>query len=339
VIKVKKIYLRRGFTPIDKHIFIEGKATSFDCYIQRFNGFALWIIKGTVIDAKLMHSIQKNSAQLFIDNKEIKTYHNLIRQIGRVKSIESEPIKLDEAIEDARTLEKSLIAISTHTAQLESIYNVSKSLINAWSLHHTRPLPLDAFYKIAQTLVACNKSKAIAFSNFNSFLDESYSLSAHMSKVAFFASIIGAKLRLDPTDQEKLVLAGLIHDTGKTEVNEDLIEKPEKLTPDEFKTIQSHVSESVIAAKQCGLRDRAILDGIGEHHERLDGSGYPNGLVAGEISQFGKILGVCDVFDALITIKPYRGAYSTFNALMLMREEYNHKLDGRYIRLLISALQ
>ena len=311
----------------------------FDCYIQRFNGFALWIEKGTTIDIKLMNTIQKTTAQLFIDNHEVESYLNLAKEIAQPKSTEIVPKKLEEAVEETLALEGELDSLPLMAQQLQAIYTTSKTLIEAWNQNYTKPLPLKAFYKITQLLVLQNRKKPLSFSHFNCFLDEFYSHSAHMTKVAFFASIIGAKLRLHPTDQEKLVLSALMHDTGKVAVSEALIQKPERLTPEEFQAVQSHVNESVIIAKQCGIRDRAILDGIGEHHERLDGSGYPNGLDRDKISQFGKILGVCDVFDALITTKPYRGAYTTFNALMLIKEEYAHKLDSRYVRLLISALQ
>ena len=339
MIKVKKIYLRRGYTPINKNIFTQGRAISFDCFIQRFNGFALWIEKGTTIDGRLMNVIKKNGVQLFVSNQEVEPYHQEMRKISTSKPMELEPVSLQEAIQQALSLDEDLGNLPTKKSALEYLYKTSKTLINAWSDLHKKPLPLEAFYKISRLLVDYNRDRYLSFSDFNSFLDESYSLSAHMTKVAFFASIIGAKLGLHVTDQEKLVLAGLIHDAGKNEVDETLLEKPQKLTPDEFKAIQLHVNESVIVAKQCGIRDRAILDGIGEHHERLDGSGYPHQFIAAEISQFGKILAVCDVFDALITHKPYRGAYTTFNALMLIKQEYTHKLDSKYLRLLISALQ
>jgi HD-GYP domain-containing protein (c-di-GMP phosphodiesterase class II) len=90
--------------------------------------------------------------------------------------------------------------------------------------------------------------------------------------------------------------------------------------------------------KKAGIKDRLILDGIKHHHERLDGSGYPDGLKIKRISEFGQILAVCDVFDALITVKPYRGAYSTFNALKLMRKEYKDRLNVKYINIFIKLL-
>jgi len=82
------------------------------------------------------------------------------------------------------------------------------------------------------------------------------------------------------------------------------------------------------------------LNAIKEHHERLDGSGYPRGIDSSRISPFGKIIAICDMFDALITIKPYRGAYSTYNALSLIRDESNNsRLDAHYIKLLIKHLR
>mgnify|MGYP000694513977 CR=1 FL=1 len=122
-------------------------------------------------------------------------------------------------------------------------------------------------------------------------------------------------------------------------MDENLLEKPDFLTEAEYKIIKEHSEASVKLVKRSGLKDRIILDGIREHHERLDGSGYPHSLTVKRISQFGKILAVCDVFDALITEKPYRGAYNTFNASALLRDEYKNKLDNDYIHLLIKNLK
>ncbi|MFB1009712.1 MAG: HD domain-containing phosphohydrolase, partial [Sulfurospirillum sp.] len=131
----------------------------------------------------------------------------------------------------------------------------------------------------------------------------------------------------------------MLHDVGKCELDESLLNKPDFLNEDEKRKIQTHSETSVYLVKRSGLKDRIVLNAIKQHHERLDGSGYPHGIDSSRISPFAKIIAICDMFDALITIKPYRGAYSTYNALSLMREEYKNRLDPDYIKLLIKHLR
>lgn len=130
-----------------------------------------------------------------------------------------------------------------------------------------------------------------------------------------------------------------MHDIGKTDIDEALLDKPDLLEDNEFKIIKEHASKSAQITKNLGFHDKIILRTICEHHERLDGSGYPLGFTDTQIYEFAKIIAVADVFDALTTIKPYRGAYSTFNALMLVKKEFKNKLDLKYVAILIKLLQ
>lgn len=341
--KVIKIFLNHGFTPINQNVFKLGTTIDFDCYIKRFNGFVILIEKGTLLDEKIYKKITNHNLQIYVENKSYTKYKKYSFQHRNANDDALEKLKnlsFDDEIAHCNDIKQILSSQADTSEKLKIIYESGKNLLNAWILKkEEKVIPLEALKSLVESLVDIMNQEDITLSDFNGFLDEVYSLAAHLVKVSFFTAIIANKIKLDISDQENVSLAAIIHDVGKCDLDESLLDKPDFLTQAEFKVIQEHVAASVRFAKRSGLKDRIILNAIKEHHERLDGSGYPNALVGKRIGQFGMILAVCDVFDALITQKPYRGAYSTFNASSLLRDEYKNKLDMKYINILIKNLK
>lgn len=341
--KVVKIFLNHGFTPIDNSAFRRGTVLDFDCYIQRFNGFVILIESGTFLNEEIYQKLSNPDLQIYVENKsypKYKLYHDeTVRKIGNV-SEENTFYSFDEAVKNCIDIHKLVLGTKAITEKLKLIYTHSKSLFDAWIKNkEEKYLPIEAIDILAEELVFVVNQERVTLSKFNDFLDEKDSLSAHCVKVAFFASIIGSQIGIDMTDQKKLVLGAILHDIGKYELDDELLNKPDFLSESEIKKIQTHVDASVALVKRSGLKDRIVINAIKEHHERLDGSGYPRGIDSSRISSFAKIIAICDIFDALITIKPYRGAYSTYNALSLIQEESKNKLDIDYIKLLIKHLR
>ncbi len=130
-------------------------------------------------------------------------------------------------------------------------------------------------------------------------------------------------------------LAGLMHDIGKVKVNTAIINKPGPLDELEWKEMQGHAQHGYDLVKDHPhLTDRtksAILD----HHEEREGKGYPRGLKHGEIHVFAKIVGICDIFNALTTNRSYSNARSPFDAFQLMREKLSHKFDDKLFKQLV----
>jgi HD-GYP domain-containing protein (c-di-GMP phosphodiesterase class II) len=130
-------------------------------------------------------------------------------------------------------------------------------------------------------------------------------------------------------------LAGLLHDIGKVKVNTAIINKPGALDDLEWKEMKQHSQHGYdIVRASPSLSDRtkyAILD----HHEERDGRGYPRGLKAPEIHVFSKIVGICDIFNALTTNRSYSDARSPFDAFQLMREKLTHKFDDKLFKNLV----
>lgn len=142
----------------------------------------------------------------------------------------------------------------------------------------------------------------------------------HCERLAQMSSRLGMRLRLQDEDIKALRWAGIVHDVGKVAVPDSILLKPGPLTPEEIVVMRKH---SEVGEKICApLRAfRLVLPIIRHHHEKRDGSGYPDGLSGEAIPLTARILQLADVYDALTTDRPYRTAVPSEAALSLMDEE------------------
>ena len=137
----------------------------------------------------------------------------------------------------------------------------------------------------------------------------------HSLSVAVLATAIGISLELDDNSLYELSLCALLHDIGKTEVPINLIDKPSKLTSDEFDIIKAHSKKGGRYVIKNKLVTENIYNGIVCHHEKFDGTGYPFGIKGKDIPLFGRIIAVADVYDALTSNRPYRSPASPSEAI------------------------
>jgi cyclic di-GMP phosphodiesterase len=142
----------------------------------------------------------------------------------------------------------------------------------------------------------------------------------HCERLSKYSVAMAERLGLADELRVALRRAGVVHDIGKIGVPEHILTKPGPLTPDEWKIMKQHpVTGERICAPLKSFRH--VLPVIRHHHEKLDGSGYPDGLKDDQIPLTARILQVADVFDALTTERPYRTALKTQDALGVMRDE------------------
>jgi len=148
----------------------------------------------------------------------------------------------------------------------------------------------------------------------------------HTRGVALRAVQVGEELGLAPVRLRELAVGGLLHDVGKLAVPNEILQKPGALTDEEFDAIKQHPELGSELVRELGFSaqvSRLVLD----HHERLDGSGYPRGLGAPDLDIETRILAVCDVFDALLSKRVYRDAWRLDDALELISREAGTKFD------------
>ncbi|MGB6718565.1 MAG: HD domain-containing phosphohydrolase [Candidatus Acidiferrales bacterium] len=154
----------------------------------------------------------------------------------------------------------------------------------------------------------------------------------HCTRLAEFSARLGERLGLPADDIVALRRAGVVHDIGKVIVPDAVLLKPGPLTPEERNVIKQHAAagEHICAPLKSF---RSVLPIIRHHHERWDGSGYPDGLAGDAIPLLARVLQIADVYDALTTHRPYRGALTQSESWEILQKEVNYGWwDGNIVR-------
>ena len=164
----------------------------------------------------------------------------------------------------------------------------------------------------------------------------------HTRRVALRAVQVGEVLGLSASRLRTLAIGALVHDIGKLSVPDAVLKKPGPLDESEYAVVQEHPERGYKLLSELGGFSAAVRQLVRNHHERLDGVGYPRGLTAGEIDLDTRILTVCDVYDALISKRVYRAAWSHEDAMVLLHRETGTAFDARCVaalELVIAAEQ
>ncbi|MCP5382133.1 MAG: HD-GYP domain-containing protein [Kordiimonadaceae bacterium] len=160
---------------------------------------------------------------------------------------------------------------------------------------------------------------------------------AHIEEVAEIAGKIGVKLGLNNDRLENLTLAGFLHDIDKQAIPNSILSKPTKLTNEEYALVKTHVDVGVQLLKYAEVSPQ-IIRIVEEHHERLDGSGYPKGLKGNQISLEGQIIGVADVMSALTSKRTYRTAATKEEVTKILLNSCPHKFNRRVVDAALDCL-
>jgi putative nucleotidyltransferase with HDIG domain len=156
----------------------------------------------------------------------------------------------------------------------------------------------------------------------------------HTRRVALLAAKVGDELKLSAAARRHLAVGGLLHDIGKLSVPLEILQKPGALTDEEYTAIKRHPEDGCRLLDELGGFPIEVRRLVSDHHERLDGSGYPRGLTREELNIETRILAVCDVFDALVSDRVYRPAWTPERALALLHDEAH-----AYDPIVVAALE
>ena len=161
------------------------------------------------------------------------------------------------------------------------------------------------------------------------------SIYAHSLNVALITGMLGKWLKMSKEDFDLLILAALLHDIGKAKIPPEILNKPGKYTDEEFALVRKHPTLGYEILLQYPRLDNRVKNAALMHHERCDGSGYPQNLKGTEIDDFAQIIAIADVYDALVSERVYKKAYSHKKAVeMILNGEC-----GQFNPLLLECLQ
>lgn len=220
---------------------------------------------------------------------------------------------LQEAEAVARQIRKECANSEEMPLQLSVSLGISERTTTEKSMGELLREVEDRMYR-NKLLEQRSVRSSLVFSLRESLAEKTLETEAHSRRLFDLAVKIGEKIGLAYSEIDKLSVLAMLHDIGKVAIPEHIIEKPGKLTEEEWEIIKQHpeIGYRIASSSQDLL---GIADGILSHHERWDGFGYPNGLAGEEIPLISRILGIVDSFDVMVNGRPYKEAMSVKDAL------------------------
>ena len=161
---------------------------------------------------------------------------------------------------------------------------------------------------------------------------------SHAISCSVWGAVVGRQLGPPPDDINALATTCAVMDLGKTALPLELLSKPTQPTEDEWTKLKNQVEISVELLERNGMSDVRILNAVRTHHERHDGSGYPNGLEANKIPAFGRIAGIVDTYDAMISERPYATARSSYHAVQVIHDQAGVTFQHELVKYFIKAI-
>ncbi|MFQ5673355.1 MAG: HD-GYP domain-containing protein [Nitrospinales bacterium] len=152
----------------------------------------------------------------------------------------------------------------------------------------------------------------------------------HLWRVGQFAKTLGEKAGLSPSEVFVVTAGGILHDLGKVGIPDAILNKPGRLTHDEYEIIKTHPVVGRDLLREHPLAPLA-LDAVAQHHERCDGTGYPDGLDGEETSLSARIVSIVDAFDAMTSTRSYRRGMPVEKAIAILRENRQTQFDGELV--------
>lgn len=160
----------------------------------------------------------------------------------------------------------------------------------------------------------------------------------HTKRVTLYSLAIARYLQLNPLEKKWLRIASVLHDIGKIKIDDEILKKPERLSPEEFDAIKRHSdmgAEIIEHIQQL----KEIVPGVKYHHEHINGGGYPSGLRGEDIPVIAKIVAVADAYDAMTTDRPYRKALEKEAAIEELRKCSGTQLDKNVVEAFVRVYQ
>lgn len=289
----------------------------------------LLVSKNTVLTIETLEKLKKFSSRKVFSMKVLLSELNIKTVVklenGSVQEVASSQIKMEYTKERLVIKEK-----------FEEMHKSIKQSFDELSRNNTSP---KVKKELDNTVEEIKNNLSVNIELLNEILDvkatDEY-LYNHSLNVAVVSNLIGRWIGLEQKDLDILILAGLAHDIGKLRVDPAILNKPGKLTDEEFAEMKKHPEYSYQMLMEMGYKDNAILKAVTFHHEKEDGSGYPLKISGDKITIHAKILAIADIFDAMTSNRVYKARVSPFKVLEMFQNQNFGKLDYKIIMVFIK---
>jgi HD-GYP domain-containing protein (c-di-GMP phosphodiesterase class II) len=249
------------------------------------------------------------------------------KKIEKVKPLSGVEVFKDKVYK----LEK---VVNQYNESKESTHEMLKTVVESGKVNTDKS---SLIVSDIQSQISASDSSMILYA-INQVRNVDEYLYTHSLNVAYLNGLVGKWLKFTPEQQSDLVSIGLFHDLGKLRINPDILNKPAKLTDEEFNEIKRHPVLSMETLIKSGIRNKIILEGVIQHHEKVNGSGYPKGLDSNGISEFARVTAISDIYDAMVTKRVYKEPVSPFVILNDFMKTGYSELDIKYINIFVNCV-
>lgn len=222
--------------------------------------------------------------------------------------------------------------------QKKLLYEVKRQFDNCAANSDLADELINSAYKVSAELVTSvltRKEIMLNISNIKSYDDYTYN---HSMMVGLISTLIGVRLGLTEHRLTELSVCGLMHDLGKVDIPLEIINKPTTLSDEEYCIVRGHPANAIRRLRSRRACSSSVLQGIASHHEKYDGTGYPDGLAGERIPLYGRVLALADVFDALTSKRSYRESWTPDQAVEYMMGLANTHFDYTLLTAFLSVI-
>lgn len=249
------------------------------------------------------------------------------------------PKEVKTRVEEAKTHSQKIVE-SNEFQDFEMDYSHALSFLKEvfeGVQNKTYTIEEDELLKSVQPLFISRNTITELFDMIQQMHSLNDSVYAHCVNVALISRMIGRWLHMEPHDLDTLTCCGLLHDIGKLVIPEEILNKPGKLTDEEFAIVKSHPKYGYELLRNQNIDSRIKKSAL-MHHERYDGSGYPNGLSEELLSDFAMIVAIADVYDAMTATRAYRVPLSPFQVIANFEKDGFQKYHTKYIYVFLHRI-
>lgn len=308
----------KKYKRIDKRLITEGSQIGFNLFLpdETKTAMSLFLQSDTAVDGTAKVKLREIEG-LYISEEDEVLYREYVAR--HLQSIAKSS--------DIPTDQKAKIVYERATETIDAMFKNPESLENVKQAEDIVHTTLEMILNDGSAVESLMKITA-----------HDYYTHTHSLNVSIYTLSLGAFLGIKGRDLEVLGMAAVLHDLGKSKIDYEIINKSGKLSDEEFAQMKCHPALGHEIALKLGIDDERVLSGIRHHHEKIQGGGYPDNLKGEQISYFARIIGVCDVFDALSTKRSYKDPMSSFESLLLMKQQMSEHLDMDIVNAFIKML-
>ncbi|MFA5073223.1 MAG: HD-GYP domain-containing protein [Nitrospirota bacterium] len=310
------VTLREEHHQIDKALLVPGSEIQFTLYLLNQQGIQCLIEASEHSPVKLQESFLGKEGDLVIQKEDIPRYQEYLNALVVDKNLpqqELRKIKSTAIKENSKLIVKDLLANPRSGEKIkESIVMVNKMVDGILENH-------DAIYDLL------------------SIRTYDYYTYTHSVNVATLSVGLGMAAGLDRLTLERLGIGAMMHDLGKSSIPLEILNKPARLTDEEFRIMKTHVLESEKYLRYQKYIPEESYIAVLQHHEKISGEGYPLGLSGQEVKLYGRIAAIADCYDAMTTRRCYQPAMTPFHAISTIVKETKH-FDSELLTIFIKML-